>query len=100
MRWTLPFLSLAICGSWLDAAQISGVVRAADQLVPGATVTARQGGAKVTAFTDENGRYSLDLTPGVWDVEVEMFEFAPTKGQVTVGDSAASREWVLNMPKL
>src|ERR1019366_5506439 len=81
-------------------AQFSGQVRAADQSVPGATVTALQGGAKVTAFTDENGRYTLELTPGEWQIEVSMFEFTTAKGQVTVSDGAISRDWVLNMPKL
>jgi hypothetical protein len=83
-----------------EAAQFSGVVRAADQLVPGATVTARNGGAKVLAFTDESGHYALDLTPGTWEIEISMFEFAPATGKVTVGDTSLTRDWVLNMPKL
>src|ERR1039458_9841306 len=84
----------------LGAAPLRRPVRAADQIVPGATVTALQGGAKVTAFTDENGRYTLELTPGVWQIEVSMFEFTTAKGQVTVSDGTAGRDWVLNMPKL
>ncbi len=84
----------------LRAVQFSGQVRAADQIVPGATVTALQGGAKLTAFTDENGRYSLDLTPGVWQIEVSMFEFTTAKGQVTVSGEGIAKDWVLNMPKL
>src|ERR1039457_5401053 len=54
----------------------------------------------VTACTDENGRYALELTPGVWQIEVGMFEFTTAKGQVTVSDGAIARDWVLNMPKL
>ena len=54
-------------------------------------MTALQGGAKVTAFTDENGRYTLELTPGVWQIEVSMFEFTTTKGQVTVSDGDLNR---------
>src|ERR1035437_5277443 len=102
LRWTSLLLLLpAVCCPWLlGAAQFSGQVRAADQIVPGATVTALQGGAKVTAFTDENGRYTLELTPGVWHIEVGMFEFTTAKGQVTVSDGAIARDWVLNMPKL
>jgi len=101
-RWTSLLLLLpAVCCPWLlGAAQFSGQVRAADQIVPGATVTALQGGAKVTAFTDENGRYTLELTPGVWQIEVGMFEFTTAKGEVTVSDGAIARDWVLNMPKL
>ena len=97
----LLLLIAAVCCPWLlSAAQFSGQVRAADQIVPGATVTALQGGAKVTAFTDENGRYTLELTPGVWQIEVSMFEFTTAKGQVTIGDGGVAKDWVLNMPKL
>ncbi|MCU1236065.1 MAG: hypothetical protein JWP63_4032 [Candidatus Solibacter sp.] len=102
MRWTLIFFLMVamFCPFPTQAAQFSGVVRAADQLVPGATVTARNGGAKVLAFTDENGRYSLDLIPGTWEIEVTMFEFAPATGKISVGDTSQTRDWVLNMPKL
>jgi hypothetical protein len=80
LRWTSHLLVIAAvcCPSMLRGVQFSGQVRAADQIVPGATVTALQGGAKVTAFTDENGRYILELTPGVWQIEVSMFEFTTT----------------------
>ena len=96
VRWTSLLLWLpAVCCPWLlGGAQFSGQVRAADQIVPGATVTALEGGAKVTAFTDENGRYTLELTPGVWQIEVSMFEFTTAKGQVTVSDGTAGRDWV------
>ena len=56
------------------ATSFSGTVRAADALVPGATVTAVSGDKKVTTYTDENGHYTLNLDPGEWDVTVEMFE--------------------------
>jgi len=101
MRWASAiFLISAVCSPWLRAAQFSGSVRAADQPVPGATVTARQGETKVTAFTDENGRYSMELAPGVWEIQVDMFEFTPDNGQVEIGATSLTRNWVLNMPKL
>ncbi len=99
MRCNL-ILFLMCCPCLMRAAQFSGVVRAADQLVPGATVTARNGGAKVLTFTDESGHYALDLTPGTWEIEISMFEFAPATGKVTVSDTSVMRDWVLNMPKL
>src|SRR5260370_16564992 len=67
---------LLLCAGILPAVQYSGSVRAADQFIPGATVTARNGGAKVVAYTNEAGRYVLDLTPRVWEIEIEMFRFA------------------------
>jgi hypothetical protein len=83
----------------LSATQFTGSVRAADQFIPGATVTARQGGAKVVAFTDENGRYSLDLTPGVWELEISSFGFLPRRAEVTITLEPSSREWTLEMPR-
>ncbi len=57
-------LILTLGGTRLDAAQFSGQVRAADQLVPGAMVTAKKGDAKVIAYTDENG--TLHDGPAGW----------------------------------
>jgi len=84
----------------LDAAQYSGSVRAADQPVPGAMVTAKQGDSKVIAYTDDNGCYSMDLAAGTWDLSVEMFEFTTSTGKVTITEAPARKEWVLEMPKL
>ncbi len=84
----------------LLAVQQSGSVRAADQFVPGATVTARQGDMKVVAYTDENGRYTLNLAPGVWDIEVQILGFTKVQNQVTVGAEPVFKEWTLEMPRL
>src|ERR1041385_3774724 len=86
----LVLISLFLLGAAsVHAAQHSGSVRAADQFIPGATVTARQGGAKIVVYTDENGRYTLDLTPGAWEISVEMFGFKPKQQKVDVGQAAA-----------
>ncbi|MEP6714704.1 MAG: hypothetical protein ABJC09_03965 [Terriglobia bacterium] len=84
----------------LHAAQYSGTVRAADQFVPGAAVTARKGPDKVSAFTDENGRFSMELAPGVWDIDVAMFEFTPAHSRVTAGTEAIRKDWTLEMPRV
>ena len=68
-------LAVLILPANLSATQHSGSVRAADQFIPGATVTARWGGAKLSAFTGETGRYTIDLAPGVWEISIEMFGF-------------------------
>ena len=39
--------------------------------MPVATVTARQGTQTVVAFADENGRYSMELPAGQWEIQVE-----------------------------
>ena len=96
-----PLLVTAIllCPGFITAAQHNGSVRAADQFIPGATVTARQGGAKVVVYTDASGRYTLDLTPGVWEIQVDMFGFQTQRADVTVGADASSRDWTLEMPR-
>jgi hypothetical protein len=82
------------------AVQHSGTVRAADQFVPGATVTATQNETKVKTFTDESGRYSMDLPPGVWDVQVEMFGFPTVHQIVTIGDQPSVSNWTMEMARL
>ena len=84
--------------AFLNAAQHSGSVRAADQFIPGATVTARQGGAKLVRYTDEAGRYEFTLTPGIWEITVEMFGFTTLKGEVD-GTEPSTRDWTLEMPR-
>ncbi len=97
MRLLSIFFSLAAAS--LMAAEHRGSVRAADQFIPGVAVTARQGGAKIVAYTDENGRYTLDLTPGVWQIDLEMFGFAPFHGEVTISDVPETRDWTIEMPR-
>ena len=83
----------------LAAALHSGSVRAADRFIPGATVTARQGTVKLVTYTDEAGQYSLVLTPGTWEISVEMLGFTPQSLQVT-GDEDTSRDWALEIPRI
>src|SRR5262249_45692987 len=94
----LAFLLLLVPGP-LFAIQQSGSVRAADQFIPGASVTARQGGAKVVAYTDEAGRYILELTPGMWDIEVEMFGFRRATQRVEISSQPSFIDWTLEMPR-
>jgi hypothetical protein len=64
----------------------SGIVRSANQPIPGAVVTAAQGDKKFTTITGEDGYYSFPpLGDGAWTVEVQMFGFEPVKQQVDYG---------------
>src|SRR5580704_12849637 len=98
MRFLILALFLSAPGLLL-AIEHSGTVRAADQFIPGATVTARQGGAKIVTYTDQGGRYYLDLTPGVWEIEISMFGFKTQTTPVTIKDQATSHDWTLEMPR-
>src|SRR5690349_6142878 len=95
----MRLLLLLLVPAILSAIQHSGSVRAADQFIPGATVTARQGGAKVVAYTDESGRYTMDLTPGVWEIQVEMFGFKPKTQKLDIGVTPESIDWTLEVPR-
>src|SRR5262249_13696935 len=92
----LVILLSSVCA---HAAQFAGTVRAADQLIPGATVTARAGESKIVTYTDENGRYTLDLKPGAWEVEIVMFGFDPQRAQVTIAEGPVTRDWIIEMPR-
>src|ERR1700691_5746911 len=98
MRFLILALFLSAPGLLL-AIEHSGTVRAADQFIPGATVTARQGGAKLVTYTDENGRYALDLTPGVWEIEIKMFGFMTLNSTITIGEQFTNQDWTLEMPR-
>jgi hypothetical protein len=85
----------------LTAAQHSGTVRAADQFIPGAMVVATQGEVKVAVYTDDTGKYTLELTPGVWQLRVEMHSFREASRQIEVPNmsEAPAVDWVLEMPR-
>src|SRR5580658_10514867 len=96
----LLIVGLLLGPGFLCATQQSGSVRAADLFIPGATVTATQGSAKVVAYTDERGRYSLDLAPGAWDLTIEMFGFTTLHEQITVGAEPLNKNWTLVVPRI
>lgn len=94
------YLTVLFGACLLATTPYTGSVRAADQWVPGATVTATEGTAKVVAYTDDTGHYALDLTPGLWNIQVEMFGFTTARGQVTIGRQPSRGDWTLDMPRV
>jgi trimeric autotransporter adhesin len=80
--------------------QQTGSVRAADQFIPGATITATLDDKKLIAYTDELGQYKLNLGPGVWDIQIDMLGFTPVHGPMTVGSEPVYKDWTLEMPRL
>jgi hypothetical protein len=87
---------LAACAaiSHLAAAEYRGQVTFGGLPVPGASVTATQGGKKAFAITDVQGFYDLpDLTDGDWSIEIQMSGFE------TVAREAAPAEakWELKL---
>ncbi len=89
-------LFLFVCAG-VTSAQ-TGVVKFAGQPVPGATVTASQGGNRITTTTDESGRYELpNLAPGTYAIEVRMFGFQNARREAQIGSGAQPLEWTLEL---
>jgi hypothetical protein len=74
-----------------------GVVKSANQPIPGATVTATQGTATLVTTTDQNGRYFLQLGRGIWVLEVTMVGFQPTKKESTVSNADGELDFTLQL---
>lgn len=81
------FIGLALAAGWSGAAlaiDTGGTVRYGDQPVPGATVRVSRGEQRFATTTDESGRWTFDLSEGLWRVEVEMFGFEPLAREIAV----------------
>ncbi|HKW99990.1 MAG TPA: carboxypeptidase-like regulatory domain-containing protein, partial [Bryobacteraceae bacterium] len=77
---SIPWLWLTFCTAVYAQ---SGLVRSANQTIPGATVTATSGDKKFVTTTGPDGRYTLpQLDGGTWTIEVEMFGFEPAKKEI------------------
>ena len=66
--------------------------------VPGATVTATQGGKQFTTVTDRQGLYEFaDLADGQWKIAIEMSGFSKLDGKVTVAPDVPQGSWELKL---
>lgn len=75
----------------------SGIVKSQGIPIPGATVTATQGGRTIVTTTDENGRYNFQgLTPGACKYEVRMFGFRAEQREAQI---PSQLEWNLQIPQ-
>lgn len=99
LRVFIVCLLCVFTGFPLLAGQHVGTVRAADQFLPGVAVTARKGDVKLVTYTDESGRYVLELEPGTWEMQVEILGFAPVKETIIVAANEPPKDWVLEMPR-
>ena len=74
----------------------TGVVKAENQTVPGATVKATQGDKVLSTLTGDNGAYQIDsMTPGAWIMTVEMFGFVTARKEVTIGANPSKIDFTL-----
>ena len=66
--------------------------------VPGAVVTASQGGKRHGTITDAQGSYLFpDLSDGVWSISIEMQAFSPLQRDVTIGPALEAGKWELSL---
>ena len=82
----------------LSAAEHHGQVRFGGLPVPGATVSAVQGGNRIATITDPEGKYSFpDLADGAWSIQVEMLCFSTARQDVTVAAGAPGTDFELKL---
>ncbi len=91
-------LFVLMSGGLLSAAPYTGMVRSANQPIPGASVTASQNGKVLVAVTDEAGRFQFaDLPAGEWQMEVQMFGFVSQKGTAAVAAVPINKDWTMEL---
>src|SRR5580704_17889396 len=85
-------LLAALCATGVAAAaEYHGTVIFGGLPLPGATITATQGGKKLSAVSDLGGVYHFDdLANGEWTIEVEMQGFVTLHAQVNIAADAAA----------
>ncbi len=94
----LALAGVCFAACWFQGLALaqSGVVKAENQLIPGATVKATQGDKVLSTLTDEKGAYQIDgMTPGNWVVTVEMFGFTTARKEVTIGATPSKIDFTL-----
>src|SRR5277367_1011536 len=99
----LRFVCILVCiGACLTAPRLvlaseyHGQVTFGGLPVPGATITATQGGKKFVAISDQQGGYSfLDLPDGAWKITVEMQCFSTIEQTVAIAPNAPAAKWEL-----
>ena len=91
------YAMLLLCTSCLAAAsEYHGQVTYGGLPVPGATVTATQGGKKVTTTSDQGGVYNFDDLPdGQWKLQIEMQCFSTIQAEVTITPDMPLGKWEL-----
>jgi trimeric autotransporter adhesin len=97
------FCSLALLAACTlaEASEYRGQVSFNGLPLPGATVTAIQGGNKFIAVTDQNGVYSFaDLKDGTWTIEVQKLLFIPIKQDVAIALNIPAAAWDMKLMPL
>jgi trimeric autotransporter adhesin len=100
LGWIIAWLAMSTAAF---ASEYRGQVTFGGLPVPGSTVTvtATQGGKKVVAVTDDQGRYYFpDLADGTWTIEISMTGFAPIKQDIAVAPNTPIGTFELKLMSL
>ena len=83
------------------ASEYHGQVTFGGLPVPGATVTATQGGKTFVTVSGEDGAYAFaDLPDGKWKIQIQMSCFVTIDQEVTIAPDVAAGKWELKMLSL
>ena len=97
LRLLRAFAWLAL-SSLAVASEYHGKVTFGGLPLPGATVTATNGGRRFSTVTDRQGFYSFpDLPDGAWTIEVEMQCFTTIRQEVSIAPNAPAINWELKL---
>ena len=105
IRRAVLLLLLAVSALGQDVAappsfSITGVVKSGNTPIPGATVSATNSSneTKTTTSTDTNGTYRLQVAaPGKYQLRVEMPAFAPSTGEIVLGEASSRADLELTL---
>lgn len=78
--WPRLFLALVLClPLYAQQSTLTGrVVDSTDGVLPGVTIEVTSNGATQATVTNEDGTYSLNVSPGTYDVSFQLLNFATT----------------------
>ena len=98
LRGLCLLAGLAAASPGAQASDYRGQVLANGLPLPGATVTASQGGRERATVSDEQGRYVFpNLPDGTWKIHVEIQCFVPLDREVAVSASSSETSWELKI---
>lgn len=95
MKKQLTILSMLLLSlpAWVSAQKLTGTVSSADGPVVGASVVAAAG---VGTTTDIEGNYSLELSPGTYNVTVSYIGYASQTQEITL-ERGETKTWNVSL---
>jgi trimeric autotransporter adhesin len=98
VRHFLLALAWLAFSAFAAASPYRGVVTFGGLPLPGATITATQGGKTLTAVSDQNGAFAFDdLHDGKWAITVQMQCFESIHADLTVAPNLPAAAWEMKL---